>query len=275
MLPGDLLFDQPSAAQARVTPYEYSPSPAPLPAVALPVSIPEVPAIAPVAEGTCEDDEDMYFAKLALERMLFGKTAPTEDIEDPEQEPDGPRPFRFKSLRSRWSEIRVRIMSVRESLGSILQDMPYNAAVPMSFDYVQIIKLRTSCCPHVIRVAMKFPPTSLTLGALWYSTTTTSPHHLCVAGVLRHFLHALLPLGSAFPFGRIRRVLPCLRSAFLRFLLRLDLSCLRGPFALRSQDEFDRCKPERVVHVCVQAVHGQFGLAWEAGRNATERGQPE
>ncbi len=115
VLPGDLLFEQPSVAQVRVTPYEYSPSPAPLPAVNLPVPIPEVPAIDPVAEGICEDDEDMYFAKLALERMLFGKTAPTEDIEGPELETDGPRPFRKHLTGSARTEGYYKIPHTEKS----------------------------------------------------------------------------------------------------------------------------------------------------------------
>ena len=113
VLPDGLPFEQPAVAQVRVTPDDYSPSPVPSPVVASPITFPDVPAIDPISEGICEDDEDMYFAKLALERMLFGKTAPVEEIEDPELE--GPRPFRKHITGSARTEGYYKIPHTEKS----------------------------------------------------------------------------------------------------------------------------------------------------------------
>ncbi|KAH9927944.1 uncharacterized protein BXZ73DRAFT_102452 [Epithele typhae] len=71
----------PSVAQVT---FDYSPSPARSPVLPF-ATFTDAQKIDPITAGICEDEEDMYFAKLALERMLFGKSA---DTPEPEPEPD-------------------------------------------------------------------------------------------------------------------------------------------------------------------------------------------
>ena len=116
VLPEPLPFEPPSVTQLRVTPYELSPSPLPSPVVA-PMPAPEVPTIDPLAEGVCEDEEDMYFAKLALERMLFGKSAPPPEPEEDEEQldEDAPRPFRKHLTGSARTEGYYKISHAEKS----------------------------------------------------------------------------------------------------------------------------------------------------------------
>ncbi|OBZ76711.1 Histone-lysine N-methyltransferase, H3 lysine-4 specific [Grifola frondosa] len=76
VLPDELDFEVPVVAQVRVTPgYESSLSPPASPMLIPKISVHLAPPLDPIAEGICQDDEDLYFAKLALSRMLFGEAA--------------------------------------------------------------------------------------------------------------------------------------------------------------------------------------------------------
>ncbi len=109
-------FEPPAVAQVRVTPYDLSPSP--LPIVPPSSTLHDAARIDPISEGVCEDEEDMYFAKLALERMLFGKSAPPpeEEVEEHEdQEGDSPKPFRKHVTGSARTEGYYKISHTEKS----------------------------------------------------------------------------------------------------------------------------------------------------------------
>ncbi|EIW53395.1 uncharacterized protein TRAVEDRAFT_154887 [Trametes versicolor FP-101664 SS1] len=115
VLPETLPYELPAVAQVHVTPaFDSRPStpatPAPMPAPELPAE-PDVPTIDPIAEGICEDEEDMYFAKLALERSLFGKSLTSA----PEPEPEGPSPFRKHVTGSARTEGYYKISHAEKS----------------------------------------------------------------------------------------------------------------------------------------------------------------
>ncbi|KAI0649953.1 hypothetical protein C8Q79DRAFT_997924 [Trametes meyenii] len=118
VLPEVLPFEQPSVAQVRITPSSESrPStpatPAPLAEPVPETVVPDVPTIDPIAEGICEDEEEMYFAKLALERSLFGKSSVREQDEEPESE--GPSPFRKHVTGSARTEGYYKISHTEKS----------------------------------------------------------------------------------------------------------------------------------------------------------------
>ncbi|THH28985.1 hypothetical protein EUX98_g5209 [Antrodiella citrinella] len=82
----DLHFEQPAVAQVRVTPsYDSSPSP-PISPVIVPKRVAPPrhtsPPPNPFVEGICEDDEDLFFAKLAL-----SGESPEDSLPTPPQEP--------------------------------------------------------------------------------------------------------------------------------------------------------------------------------------------
>ncbi|CDO74599.1 hypothetical protein BN946_scf184586.g4 [Trametes cinnabarina] len=117
VLPDSLPYEPPSVAQLRITPGSDSrPStPAsPIPAPAPPEMVfPNIATIDPIAEGICDDDEDMYFVKLALERNLFGKSS--EQQPDAEPEAEGPSPFRKHVTGSARTEGYYKISHAEKS----------------------------------------------------------------------------------------------------------------------------------------------------------------
>ncbi|KAJ3014797.1 hypothetical protein NUW54_g1216 [Trametes sanguinea] len=117
VLPETLPYEPPSVAQLRITPgldsrpsTPASPIPPPAPPEMVVVN---VPTIDPIAEGICDDDEDMYFAKLALERSLFGKSSEPEPDAEPEAE--GPSPFRKHVTGSARTEGYYKISHTEKS----------------------------------------------------------------------------------------------------------------------------------------------------------------
>ena len=118
VFPDTMSFELPDPDEIYVaTPHGFTPSPPASPAVAAPVPLPSTATIDPIAEGICEDEEDMYFAKLALERMLFGKSAePVDEVEpEPDVEPDAPAPFRKHVTGSARTEGYYKISHAEKS----------------------------------------------------------------------------------------------------------------------------------------------------------------
>ncbi|KAI0356932.1 hypothetical protein OH77DRAFT_1495189 [Trametes cingulata] len=114
VLPETLPYEPPSVTQLRVTPgFDSRPSTPASPALAPAPEPIMVPAIDPIAEGICDDEEDMYFAKLALERSLFGKSAEPEA--DAEAESEGPSPFRKHVTGSARTEGYYKISHTEKS----------------------------------------------------------------------------------------------------------------------------------------------------------------
>ncbi|KAH9854604.1 hypothetical protein C2E23DRAFT_817177 [Lenzites betulinus] len=109
VLPEMLPYEQPSVAQVHITPdldsRPTTPPPEPV--------IPNVPTIDPIAEGICEDDEDMYFAKLALERSLFGKHKAQHA--DSDSDGEEPSPFRKHATGSARTEGYYKISHAEKS----------------------------------------------------------------------------------------------------------------------------------------------------------------
>ncbi|KAI0827421.1 hypothetical protein BC628DRAFT_1318587 [Trametes gibbosa] len=113
VLPETLPYEPPSLAQVLVTPeFDSQPTTPPPPATLEPPMI-SVSSIDPIAEGICEDDEDMYFAKLALERSLFGKRK-AQDIE-PGSDGKEPSPFRRHVTGSARTEGYYKISHAEKS----------------------------------------------------------------------------------------------------------------------------------------------------------------
>ncbi|KAI0634221.1 hypothetical protein C8Q77DRAFT_1055565 [Trametes polyzona] len=116
VLPETLPYEPPPVAQVHVTAdFESRP---PTPASPPPPPAPEpvmhnVPTIDPIAEGICEDEEDMYYAKLALERSLFGKSS--EPAPDHDDETEGASPFRKHVTGSARTEGYYKISHAEKS----------------------------------------------------------------------------------------------------------------------------------------------------------------
>ncbi|KAL6309422.1 hypothetical protein BKA93DRAFT_723765 [Sparassis latifolia] len=119
VLPDDFDFDIPTVAHVRFTPtpeYESSLSPPSSPFLKPKVVVRESPAPDPFTEGICEDDEDMYFAKMALSRALhedeiFTPTPPRVLSPGPE----APRPFRVHTTGSARTEGYYKISHAEKS----------------------------------------------------------------------------------------------------------------------------------------------------------------
>ncbi|KAI0797390.1 hypothetical protein BC629DRAFT_1581681 [Irpex lacteus] len=93
-------FDVPAVAQVNLTPPHepsFSPQPSPLVSVKpLPPRKPSPPpAVDPFEQGICEDDEDMYFVKLALSGVSPTDRRSPSPAHDQESE-DGPTPTPFR-----------------------------------------------------------------------------------------------------------------------------------------------------------------------------------
>ncbi|KAL4250990.1 Histone-lysine N-methyltransferase, H3 lysine-4 specific [Abortiporus biennis] len=101
--PHSLDFEVPSIAQVDVAPtYESSLSPPSSPLVAK-KRVPRGPPPDPFAQGICDDDEDLYFAKLALARDLHGEVSlpePDETSADTERSPTTARVHLTGSART-------------------------------------------------------------------------------------------------------------------------------------------------------------------------------
>ncbi|EJF61682.1 hypothetical protein DICSQDRAFT_85722 [Dichomitus squalens LYAD-421 SS1] len=118
VVPETLLSGPPTIDEVHVTtPLGFTPSPLASPAAGGPVPIqpPSAGIIDPIAEGICEDEEDMYFAKLALERMLFGKSAASLDEPEHDVELDAPAPFRKHVTGSARTEGYYKISHTEKS----------------------------------------------------------------------------------------------------------------------------------------------------------------
>lgn len=124
VIPDENDFTAPAVTQVRVTPaYESSPEPPPVPAPAPPkrppksAALPPPTAIDPYGVGVCNDDEDEYFAKLALDEILHGVAPPSTTIEVPEQpvEDEEPRPFRVHVTGSARTEGYYKISHAEKS----------------------------------------------------------------------------------------------------------------------------------------------------------------
>ena len=115
VLPEALPFEPPAVDQVHVTaPFVLTPSPLVSPTAA-PVPLPAAATIDPIAEGICEDEEDVYFAKLALERMLYSKSASPEDELEPETEADVAALFRKHLTGSARTEGYYKISHTEKS----------------------------------------------------------------------------------------------------------------------------------------------------------------
>ncbi|KAM5545913.1 hypothetical protein V8D89_000039 [Ganoderma adspersum] len=116
VLPESLPFEPPAVDQVHVTtPFILTPSPLPSPNVPASIPLPPSAILDPIAEGICEDEEDVYFAKLALERMLYGKSAGPEDELEPEAEPDIDALFRKHVTGSARTEGYYKISHTEKS----------------------------------------------------------------------------------------------------------------------------------------------------------------
>ena len=116
VLPESLPFEPPAVDQVHVTtPFILTPSPLPSPTAPASIPLPPSAILDPIAEGICDDEEDMYFAKLALERMLYGKSAGPEDQLEPEAEPDIDALFRKHITGSARTEGYYKISHTEKS----------------------------------------------------------------------------------------------------------------------------------------------------------------
>ena len=112
VLPETLPFEQPAVAQLRVTPFEDTPSPLFGSPDAAHIALPRGPPVDPIAAGICEDEEDMYYARLALERKYFGESSQSSE---PEADADAPAPFRKHQTGSARTEGYYKISHAEKS----------------------------------------------------------------------------------------------------------------------------------------------------------------
>lgn len=120
VIPDEGKFAAPAIAQVRVTPaYGSTPSPPASPVVqpkklTRPSPPPPPKAINPYVAGVCDDDEDVYFAKLALDEMLHGREPPSLH-EEPEHPTEDPPPFRVHVSGSARTEGYYKISHAEKS----------------------------------------------------------------------------------------------------------------------------------------------------------------
>lgn len=109
IIPGDADFEVPVVTEVRLSVDSESSAPV----------TPEPPFVSPdpIAEGLFEDDEDMYFAKLALARNSNGKfNIPLpRAAEEEEPDPDAPPPFRVHTTGSARTEGYYKITHAEKS----------------------------------------------------------------------------------------------------------------------------------------------------------------
>ncbi|KZT08175.1 uncharacterized protein LAESUDRAFT_697684 [Laetiporus sulphureus 93-53] len=102
----DFDFDIPTVTQVRLTPtphFDSSASPPSSPVRKVKQLVPPPPPLDPIKAGICEDDEDLYFVKVALARDLFNKEIETTPRE-PTPSPDSPLAFRVHITGSARTE---------------------------------------------------------------------------------------------------------------------------------------------------------------------------
>ena len=109
VIPGDVDFEIPIITEVRLSLDRDSsafatPEPAPIPSD-------------PITDGLFDDDEDMYFAKLALSRSSYGEfTIPLpRAVVEEEPDPDAPPPFRVHSTGSARTEGYYKITHAEKS----------------------------------------------------------------------------------------------------------------------------------------------------------------
>lgn len=121
VLADDFDFDIPAVTQVRLTPtphYDSSLSPPSSPvreAKPITPTLDDSQPVDPIAEGICDDDEDIYFAKLALSRSLFGKDPPEAIPRAPTPDPDALPPFRVHVTGSARTEGYYKISHAEKS----------------------------------------------------------------------------------------------------------------------------------------------------------------
>ena len=109
IIPGEVDFEAPIVTEVRLSvDRDSSAFATPEPAVFPPD---------PIADGLFEDDEDMYFAKLALSRCSDGEfNIPLpHPVEEEEPDPDAPPPFRVHSTGSARTEGHYKITHAEKS----------------------------------------------------------------------------------------------------------------------------------------------------------------
>ncbi|KAH9947798.1 hypothetical protein B0H21DRAFT_691297 [Amylocystis lapponica] len=116
VLPDDYDFDVPAIAQVRVAPsYESSLSPPSSPRLRSKQAAPASPPPDPLQQGICDDDEDVYFARLALSRDPHG-IVPTPSLpREQSPDPDSPLPFRVHVTGSARTEGYYKISHAEKS----------------------------------------------------------------------------------------------------------------------------------------------------------------
>lgn len=112
ILPDEFDFEKPSVTKVRFTPgSSASPPASPLLAPQKPVEI--VPPPDPFSDDICDDDEDLYFAKLAVSRDLsISLPAPPRP---PSPDPNTPPPFRIHVTGAARSEGYYKISHAEKS----------------------------------------------------------------------------------------------------------------------------------------------------------------
>lgn len=112
VLPDDHEFSVPAVTQLHFTPDRPSVSPPPSPVLKPKPRLPTPPPD-PYGPGLCEDDEDLYFARLALAESM-GLPIP-EPPPTPEPDPDSPPPFRVHLTGSARTESHYKISHAEKS----------------------------------------------------------------------------------------------------------------------------------------------------------------
>jgi len=112
VLPDDHEFSVPAVTQLHFPPDRPSVSP-PLSPVLKPKPRLPTPPPDPYGPGLCEDDEDLYFARLALAESM-GLPIP-EPPPTPEPDPDSPPPFRVHLTGSARTESHYKISHAEKS----------------------------------------------------------------------------------------------------------------------------------------------------------------
>ena len=112
VLPDDHDYPVPAVTQLHFTPDRHSLSPPPSPVHKHKPRLPTPPPD-PYEPGLCEDDEDLYFARLALAESM-GLPIP-EPPPTPERDPDSPPPFRVHLTGSARTESHYKISHAEKS----------------------------------------------------------------------------------------------------------------------------------------------------------------
>jgi hypothetical protein len=112
VLPDDHDFAVPAVTQLHFTPDRPSLSPPPSPVLKPKPRLPTPPPD-PYEPGLCEDDEDLFFARLALAESM-GLPIP-EQPPTPERDPDSPPPFRVHLTGSARTESHYKISHAEKS----------------------------------------------------------------------------------------------------------------------------------------------------------------